>query len=121
MLYPRSTVLAVVEIAPKIFLLAINGEVNLSIYDLHKYTSMQLYNPTNSKIFMGMQKCPGYHYEHRPYVFLKDKFYISLINVRTGKILPILKSNFEADNIRAFNFHVVANTQESASLVDIYT
>jgi hypothetical protein len=55
--------MAVVEIAPKTFLFAINGEVNLAIYNLQKNTSMQLYNPTNSKIFMGMQKSPGYHYE----------------------------------------------------------
>jgi hypothetical protein len=114
-LFAKKTVKGVVEIAPRRFLFAINGEVNLVFYDFESKKSMQLYNPTNCKIFFSLLKCPGFDLERRPYVFLKDKNYISVINVRTYKILPLIKSFFEVDMIRSCNFEVTLHNKAVAA------
>lgn len=103
-LFPKQTVKGVIELTKRYFIFAINGEVNLVLYDLDTKKSMQVYNPTNGKIFFSMLKCPGFDFNKRPYVFLKDKNYISVINVRTYKVLPIIKSFFEVDMSRSCNF-----------------
>ena len=100
------------EIAEFKFLIAINGEKFLRIFDpRNNKTEATIPNPTDNSSYFSMLKCPGFDYNTRPYVFLKERNYIHLIDVRDRKMCPIIRSNLEMDMMRQANFEVTAAIQ----------
>ena len=62
-----------------------------------------------------MKRIPGYNPETRPFVFLKDQEYVSLLNTKHMKLLPLIRSKYEMDPINMHNMDVV-NYNEDSSL-----
>ena len=108
---------AAIEIEPYKFLLAINGEKSLRIFNPSKgITESEIANPTENSTYFSMLKCPGFDYITRPYVFLKERNYIHLIDVRDKKMCPIIRSNLEIDMTRQPNFEISATMPEKGWL-----
>ncbi len=53
-----------------------------------------------------MIKVPGFDPLTKPYVFLKDRTHISIIDIKLGKICPLINSPLELDMLRMHNFAV---------------
>jgi len=51
----------------------------------------------------SIKKVPGYDPETRPYVFIKDESHVSMLNTKTMKILPLVRSPYKMTN--AINMH----------------
>ena len=53
-----------------------------------------------------MLKVPGYDFNKRPYVLLKDSRFISLIDVSARRSLPLIRSPYDGEPISHNNFNI---------------
>ena len=53
-----------------------------------------------------MKKMPGYDHETNPYILIKDESYVSMINTKTMKVLPLVCSPYKMSPINIHNLGV---------------
>jgi len=59
-----------------------------------------------------MIKVPGYNFDTRPYVLLKDSRFISLIDVFSLKVIPLIRSPYEGEPMSIHNFHCLQQNEK---------
>ena len=59
-----------------------------------------------------MIPAPGYHPETHPYLFLKDGRYISLVNTKDYRILPLIRSPNDIGYLGKYFLAVVPLSQD---------
>lgn len=79
------------------------------IFDAFQEKEYMLHNPTGDYRYLSLLKSPNYSFESEPYVFLKSKDYISLIDVKSRKLVPLIRSLYELRMQRQHVFEVVGN------------
>jgi len=104
---PGKDVKAAIEIDDGKFLIAVKDEEDFIIFDSQTERQSVLRNPTNDYRYLSMIKCPNYSFEEQPYVFLKSKDYISLIDVKNRKFCPLIRSLYELRMERQHVFEIV--------------
>jgi len=53
-----------------------------------------------------MHKTPGYNFETKPYIFIKEARFVSILNVKEKAILPLIRSPYDMDPLSVHNFAV---------------
>jgi tRNA-binding EMAP/Myf-like protein len=72
---------------------ACNGNKTLTILDINDgKIKGRIANSSGRSNYYALEKCPGFNNESKPFVFLKDDRFISVINVATKTVLRIIKS-----------------------------
>lgn len=95
---------AAVEIEKDSILVAIEGRNRLYIIDVpSRLAKKVIINPTTVKTPLSLIPCPGYDQDSYPWLFLKDSRYISVVNTKEKRILPLLKTTNTID-IRRCHF-----------------
>ena len=91
---------AVVEIEPDMVLVAVAGRAKLYIVNIKNRAAVEaIDNPTGSTLQYSMIKHPAYDRQNRPYVFLKDQRFISVIDIGRKKVLPLVRSPIDMEQL----------------------
>jgi hypothetical protein len=81
-----------VEIARNQILVAVEGRSRLYVIDAGTRLAIKLIvNPTMLTSHLTLIAAPGYDLETFPYVFLKNSRFISVVNTKELRILPLLR------------------------------
>jgi hypothetical protein len=65
-----------------------------------------LENPSGAVTQFSMFKHPNYDLEKCPYIFLKDNKFVSIIDVKNRRVLPIVRSAFEMEQLNVNNMKI---------------
>ena len=103
----EDTVRTAVQITPDHLLVACDGRKQLLIIQMDngKITD-RIVNTSQRSTYFKLEKCPGFVSPTKPYVFLKDDRFISVINLKQLSVLRIIKSQCDLSTMRMFNFDV---------------
>ncbi len=91
-------------------LVGIEGRNHLSVIEISsraEIPSKRVPNPSGSITVFSMKKVPGFDPEKRPYVILKDLRFISLLNIKLMKLLPLVRSPYDMDPINMHNLAIL--------------
>jgi len=89
----NETVRAAVEIERNKLLVAVEGRTRLFVIDVPSRRAIKLIvNPTQQNIPMSLIPAPGYDSQTFPYLFLKDARFISLVNTKEYRIIPLIRA-----------------------------
>ena len=99
---------AVVEIEPDMALISVAGRARLYVINIKNRAAVaSIDNPSGCTNQYSMIKHPEYDKrEDRRYVFLKDQRYISVIDIKRKKILPLLRSPIDMEQLSIHNMGV---------------
>lgn len=87
-----------VEIGGNQLLVAVEGKSSLYIIDVPtRLASKVIHNPTKMSNPLSLIHAPGYDADNHPWVFLKDSRFISVVNTKDLKVIPLLKSTNDVD------------------------
>jgi hypothetical protein len=98
---------AAVEYAPDKILLTTRGRTR--IYELNLKTRLavgHMENPSGAVTQFSMIKHPYYDAESYPYIFLKDNKFISIIDIKNRKVLPLVRSQFDMEQLNINNMAI---------------
>jgi hypothetical protein len=65
-----------------------------------------LENPSGAVTQFSMIKHPNYDLEKCPYIFLKDCKFVSIIDVKARRVLPIIRSSYEMEQLNVNNMKI---------------
>ena len=106
---------AAVEIEMNKLLLAIEGKSSLYVIDVPtRLATKVVANPTKIAMPLSLIPAPGYDQNSNPWVFLKDSRYISAINTKDLKVIPLLRQTNEVD-LRRNHFLFATRKEEGDS------
>ncbi len=73
--------------------MACDGKKNLVIFDINNEKIIDwITNSSGRSNYYALEKCPEFNCQSKPYVFLKDDRFVSVINVATKTVLRIIKT-----------------------------
>jgi hypothetical protein len=80
---------------------ACDGKKNLVIFDINNEKTIDwITNSSSRSNYYALEKCPQFNSQSKPFVFLKDDRFISLINVATKTVLRIIKTQCDLSTHR---------------------
>ena len=95
------------EIEPDMALISVAGRARLYFINVKDRKAVaSIDNPSGCTNQYSMIKHPAYHCEKRPFVFLKDQRYISVIDVKKKKILPLIRSPIDMEQLSIHNMGI---------------
>jgi hypothetical protein len=96
-----------VEIEPDTILVSVKGRAKLYVINIkNRAVVAHIDNPTGMTNQFSMVKHPAYDRESRPYVFLKDQRYICVVDVQKKKLLPLLRSPIDMEQLNVNNMGI---------------
>jgi hypothetical protein len=96
-----------VEISPDRILLTTRGRTRLYELDLSTRLAVgHIENPSGAVTQFAMVKHPYYDAEKYPYIFLKDSKFVSIIDVKRRKVLPIVRSQLDLEQLNVNNLAI---------------
>ena len=111
---------AIAEVSPDRLLLTARGRTRLYGVDLSTRAAVDhIENPSGAITQFCMLKHPKYDAEKCPYIFLKDSKFVSVVDVKMKKTLPILRSQLDLEQLNFNNFAV--QLVPNSDMVAIYT
>ena len=89
-------------------MVAVQGRSRLYVIDACTRLATRMFiNPTMLTDHHTLIAAPGYDAHNFPYVFLKNTRFVSLINIKEGKILPLIRSPNDCDLNRTHYLDVI--------------
>ena len=98
------------EYEPKKYFVLVNNQSNLIFLDLTVplgQVNDSLPNPSGDKIFYCVKPIPDFHSVLKPYLFVKDRSSITLVNTKTQQVVKaLMRCPFQWDVIRMYTMMV---------------